>query len=425
MKTLLLLLAATAAAVLRGEDVAAGPAAINALGVDLLRGAGSETQNFLISPYSIHSALAMTSAGADGVTLEEMRKVLHFSGPEEGLHLSMEALGTQLAGITARSSERAELIRGAGKAGSSPTRIRVANRLFGQEGFYFRPEFLGVVSQRYGAPLERIDFRKAPGAARENINRWVEQQTESKICNLLGADHVTEETRLILVNALYFMAAWQEPFSAGATQPEKFLVRGTVPEEVPTMRLSRELGYQKGSGWEAVTLPYENGELQFVVLLPQAELPALESRLTPELLSGTARLPLRRVQLHLPKFRIEGATLPLSAALKRLGMRAAFDEPRGSADFGRMAERRPSDYLYVGEVLHKTFMELDEKGTEAAAATAVVMMRATSAPSGPEEPLEVKVDRPFLFAVQHVRSGACLFLGRMTDPRPAPASATR
>jgi serpin B len=168
-----------------------------------------------------------------------------------------------------------------------------------------------------------------------------------------------------------------------------------------------------------VSLPYEGGGFQFLILLPDpgVKLAQLEARLTPELLSGLAAVQREKVALFLPKFRIQPPTLDLAESLKKLGMRTAFDEPRGSANFERMAERKPDDYLFIGKVLHKTFLDLDENGTEAAAATAVAMMRATSMPVPENPPVEVRVDRPFLFAVQHRSSGACLFLGRITDPR--------
>jgi serpin B len=189
--------------------------------------------------------------------------------------------------------------------------------------------------------------------------------------------------------------------------------------EVPTMAQTGRLGYARRDGFQAVSLPYEGGGFQFLILLPDpgVKLAQLEARLTPELLSGLAAVQREKVALFLPKFRIQPPTLDLAESLKKLGMRTAFDEPRGSANFERMAERKPDDYLFIGKVLHKTFLDLDENGTEAAAATAVAMMRATSMPVPENPPVEVRVDRPFLFAVQHRSSGACLFLGRITDPR--------
>jgi len=179
------------------------------------------------------------------------------------------------------------------------------------------------------------------------------------------------------------------------------------------------LGYSQRDGFSVVTIPYTGDEVQLLVLLPDKTngLAALEAKLTPKLLASCANPDLGEVLLHLPKFRIEPPLFRLSKVLQALGMKSAFDQPRGSANFERMAPRKPNDYLCVSEVFHKTFLALDERGTEAAAATAVAMMRATAAMIEQPKPVEVRVDHPFLFAVQHRASGACLFLGRVTDPR--------
>jgi serpin B len=177
-------------------------------------------------------------------------------------------------------------------------------------------------------------------------------------------------------------------------------------------------GYAKREGYSAVSLPYAGNDLQFLVLLPEDVngLRAFESKLSAEMLAQCAKLEERDVDLHLPKFKIEPPTITLAEKLEALGMKTAFNQPTGSANFDRMAPRKPDDYLYISQVFHKTFIAVDEKGTEAAAATAVAMMAATALRERPP-PIEVKVDRPFLYAIQHVPSGVCLFLGRVTDPR--------
>jgi serpin B len=177
-------------------------------------------------------------------------------------------------------------------------------------------------------------------------------------------------------------------------------------------------GYAKESGYAVVQLPYEGGVLSFLILLPEARdgLADLEKKLTAELFAKMAKIPKREVELHLPKFRIEPPTVPLGDVLQQLGMKTAFDQPTGKANFDRMAPRKPDQYLYISEVFHKAYLVLDEKGTEAAAATAVAM--APAAAVAPREvPPVVRVDHPFVFAIQHVPSGTCLFLGRVTDPR--------
>jgi serpin B len=397
--------------------VAGTPAdSINKLGIELHQLAPQG--NFLISPFSIQSALAMTSAGAAGRTLEEMRAVLHVEGEESALHGALQGLFAEFKKIAADSQARAERSKESGGQGS-PLELRVANRLFGQKDFIFKRPFLDLVRDQYAAPLESVDFEGALETSRLKINAWVEEQTGSKIRDLIGPTDLERATRLVLVNALYFRASWSEPFQKSATQPAPFLLEPGHRVDVPTMALTSRLGYARRDGFQSVTLPYEGGGFQFLILLPDPEvtLAQLESRLTPALLAEAAGSARAKVALFLPKFRIQPPTVDLAEGLKKLGMRTAFDEPRRSANFERMAERKPDEYLFIGKVLHKTFLDLDENGTEAAAATAVGMTKATSMPAPENPPVEVRVDRPFLFAVQHRSSGVCLFLGRVTDPR--------
>jgi serpin B len=392
---------------------------INALGCSLLQALPERSGNQLLSPYSVHSALSMTAAGAQGKTRSEMLTVL--GGTEETLHPDHEKLRADLEEIETRCA-RISTDSGQNQE-PGPTLLRVANRLFAEKTYSFLPEFLALTEARYRAPLEALSFQGDPEAARKVINAWVEKQTLSKIQDLLGPSDITTDTSLILVNALYFRAPWQEPFQEAATGLEPFHLAGGTVEKVPTMVTTKSMGYQKFPGvnrvpFEAVSIPYVSGMLQFLVLIPEgsSSIPALESQLSAAVLESCARLPRRPVTLHLPKLHLAPPTLSLSEALKSLGMSSAFDAPPLSADFGRM--HMPSEKrLIVGNVLHKTFLDLDEKGTEAAAATAVTMMKATSILGRQEEPVLVRVDRPFLFAIQHVGSGTCLFLGRVQNPK--------
>jgi serpin B len=226
-------------------------------------------------------------------------------------------------------------------------------------------------------------------------------------------------TRLVLANAIYLKAPWVHEFFDGATKPEPFHIRGGAVVDLPMMhRQDRQFGYAKQGGFTAVSLPYIGNELQFLVLVPDEVngLRALESKLSAQMLAQCAKLEAHDVDLALPKFKFEPPTVLLGEKLQALGMKSAFDQPRGSANFDRIAPRKPNDYLYISQVFHKTFIAVDEKGTEAAAATAVAMY-AASAMVKKAPPIEVKVDRPFIYAIQHIPSGACLFLGRVTDPR--------
>lgn len=401
-----------------GSPPASAAQAINALGVELLAQGTAANANALISPYSIQAALAMTFAGAAGDTRAEMARVLHYTGDETQLHSSFAALQKALEGVAARSTKRAESARQRGGT-MDPVILTVANRLFGQEGYEFRAPFLTLARDTYGAPFQSMDFAHRAAAAIKEINAWVEEKTLRRIRDLIPPDGLDEETRLVLVNAIYLKAPWTEPFSESATKPAPFHIRGAQSQDVPTMVRQARFGYAVREGFTAVTIPYSGGEIQFLVLLPDDTdgLAALEAKLTPELLAACAEPGSAELILHLPKFKIEPPLLKLGKVLQSLGMRSAFDQPRGSANFDRMAPRKPNDYLCISEVFHKTFLDLDEKGTEAAAATAVVMMRVTSAMPDRVKPIEVRVDHPFLFAIQHRPTGACLFLGRVTDPR--------
>lgn len=419
MKTpvLLLTLAALAMPQLRAaNDTDAAATAINALGIELLAKTGkSPDENALLSPYSIQEALSMTYAGAAGKTHEEMMKVLHFPPDDAGLSASFAALRKQLTDL---ETSTAQIVADSKRGGpKEPVTFSVANRLYGQKGYEFRPKFLDLLKQDYGAPLEQLDFVNAFGPATKLINTWVADQTHERIRDLIPDGALTKDTRLVLVNAIYFKAAWMNEFADGATQPAPFRTGGGEARNIPTMRHTSKYGYAQKEGYTAVTLPYIGSGLQFLILLPDDAkgLPALEAKLTPEMLAGSAKLETREVDLSMPKFKMEPPVMQLSAQLKALGMKTAFDDPQGSANFDAMAPRSPDEYLYISEVFHKTFLSLDEHGTEAAAATAVVMMRALA--EMPSEPKEVRVDHPFIFAIQDRNSGACLFLGRMNDPR--------
>ncbi len=401
-----------------GYDVAA--TATNQLGVDLHRQLATGNQNLCVSPYSIESALAMTFAGADGETRTEMARVLHFPGDASAVPASFASLQHSLEEMRTKTAELAKESKKFGGP-SEPIALTIANRLFAQKGYAFRDSFLALVKQNFGAAFEPLDFVKNASGATQHINKWVADQTRGRIRDLIPAGALNQTTRLVLANAIYMKAPWASEFSDAMTESEPFHVRGGTPVGVPTMRKrSESYGYAKRDGFSAVALPYTGGELQFLVLLPDETdgLRTLESKLTADILAQCAKLETHDVDLHMPKFKFEPPTIALAEKFEALGMKSAFNDPVGSANFDRIAPRKPNDYLYISQIFHKTFIAVDEKGTQAAAATAVAMF-ATSAPmrNTPPPPIEVKVDRPFLYAIQHVPSGVCLFLGRVTDPR--------
>ena len=397
-------------------DVAAK--ATNQLGVDLYRQLGQADGNLCLSPYSIQSALAMTFAGADGDTKTEMARVLHFPNDGDAIHASCEALQSALGEMSKKTAQIADQSKK--RSGpSEPITLSIANRLFAQSGYDFRDPFRELVKKFYGAPFEELDFKKDPEAARAHINKWVADQTRDKIRDLIPDGGIKELTRLVLANAIYLKAPWGSEFNDALTKPKPFHVRGGTPVDVATMEIRKPFRYAKQNGFTSVALPYSGSDLQFVILLPDEVngLSKLEGMLDAETLAHCTTLEVQDVDLALPKFKFEPPTIPLGDTLQALGMKTAFDNPQGSANFDTMSPRKPNKYLAISNVFHKTFIAVDEKGTEAAAATAVEMMELTARRETPKETIHVKVDRPFIYAIQHVPSGACLFIGRVTDPR--------
>src|ERR1035437_723054 len=417
---LLLLLAFLPVPIALAVDFDPAATATNQLGLELFRSFAAKNpgQDLLLSPYSIQSALAMTYAGADGQTRTEMARALHYPDNEAPLVASFGALRAAFDEAVTKSKEMADRANSNGGP-IEPIDLRVANFLFGQRGYAFRDSFLAVTKGAYDATFEQLDFRADAGAARQIINRWVEVQTQQKIRDLIPADGVTARTRLVLVNAIYFKAPWTSPVTKSFTEDRPFFVHGTEPKNIPTMRQQSYLGYASFADFSAIALPYGyySDDFQFLILLPNAatSLPTLTAKLTPAILHECAQLHVSSLILFLPKFRIAGPTLSLGETLQSFGMKSAFDQPRGSANFDRLAPRKPDDYLGISDVFHKTFLALDEDGTEAAAATAVALGTFGVASHSP--PPEIHVDRPFLFAIQHRPSGTCLFLGCVTYPR--------
>ncbi len=397
--------------------------ATNAVGIDLYRqlAANSRNPNFALSPYSIESALALAYAGAAGETRTEMARVLRFPADNAPLQTEFATLRTALDAAAAKTIPLATA-RTSSTQRTEPLEWRAANRLFGQPGYPFRESFLTLMSDGFSAPLEFANFLSNPEAARLTVNDWVAGQTKQKILNLIPLGAVTSTTRLILVNALYLKAPWDIPFSNFSTSPRAFHPTPSTTRNVPTMSVSGSFGYAAEEGLTVVTLDYLGSDLQFVIVLPDTgqTTETAAARLTPEHFARWSKLggPGRReVILAMPKFQVPGTTISLAAALDSLGMPTAFDHPERSANFDGIAPRRLelNDYLFIKDVFHQSFVAVDEAGTEAAAATAVIMTVPVSAqiPSPPY----VQVDRPFLFAIQHRASGACLFLGRVSDPQ--------
>ena len=364
-----------------------------AFAVDLYHLVRGEPGNLFMSPHSISTALAMTYAGAANGTAGEIADTLRFTLPEDRLHAALNALDLELA-------SRAD----AADADTIPFRLRTANSIWGQEGATFLTPFLDTLAVNYGAGLRVLDFTADPEAARSTINGWVEDQTSNKIVDLLPEGSIKDDTRLVLTNAIYFSAAWAEPFEASGTRDATFQT-ASGPIQTSTMHGSLEARYAAGSGWRAVELPYDGGQLAMTIIVPD-DLAAYEAALDPaDLAAVTSALSHHQVTLSLPKFEFD-APVSLKTALQELGMPSAFTE---AADFSRIDGTRG---LAISDVLHKGFVSIDEQGTEAAAATGVVI-----GPTSVPPQAELAVDRPFLFLIRDLPTGATLFVGRVVDPR--------
>ncbi|MBN1658994.1 MAG: serpin family protein [Anaerolineae bacterium] len=364
---------------------------------DLYRLLGKEEGNLFYSPYSISLALTMTYAGARGETERQMADTLHFDLPQAALHPAFDVLA---AALESRSEGERE---GEGDR----FRLNVANSLWGQEGYPFLPAFLDLLDIYYSAGLRRLDFASAPDAARQVINDWVEEQTEGRIEDLIPPDLINSLTRLVLANAIYFNASWAYPFEEGATTDGPFHLPGGGEVVVPMMRQTESFAYAAGDGYQAIELPYTGHQISMLILLPdEGEMQAFEDSLDAGRVSEIlAELRGEQVALTMPRFEFE-SEFSLADALIELGMVDAFG---AGADFSGMTG---SPDLSISAVVHKAFVSVDEEGTEAAAATAVIMLESAM----PAEPVEMTVDRPFLFLIRDVPTGTLLFVGRVIDP---------
>ena len=367
---------------------------------------GNEDDNLFYSPYSISLALAMTYAGARGETERQMANTLRFALPQERLHPVFNGLDLELA-------SRGEGAEGKDDKGTRPGRrvqgfrLNIVNATWGQEGYEFLPEFLDTLAENYGAGLRLLDFVGDADAARITINDWVSEQTEGRIEDLLPQGVIDALTRLVLTNAIYFNAAWAAPFEETLTADGTFHLLDGGEAAVPMMHQAESLGYAEGESYQVVELPYDGRELSMVILLPETgEFEPFEDSLDAEEVNGILKdLAYRQLALTMPKFKFE-SEFDLAKTLAAMGMPDAFTS---AADFSGMTG--VSD-LFISDVIHKAFVSVDEAGTEAAAATAVIMKLSTAV----EEPVEVAVDRPFIFLIRDIRTGTILFVGRVTDP---------
>jgi len=361
--------------------------------------AGNETDNLFYSPYSVSIALAMTYAGAAASTATQMAGALDFQLPQSTLHPAFDALDLQLAS------------RAQGQAGDNgqPFKLNVVDSLWGDKTFTFQKPFLDTLARYYGSGLRTVDFENAPDTARGAINGWVSDQTENLIPQLLPQGSIDSSTRFVIVNAIYFNAGWESPFPTSQTTPGAFTHLDGSKAQVPMMSQGDlETGYASGSNWQAVELPYAGGQTSMVIVLPQhGQLPQVEQGLDGGFVSSVfSSLGTKPVNVTMPKFAIKGATISLAKQLGKLGMTDAFDPNK--ANFSALTE----EPVFISDVLHQAYVSVDENGTQAAAATAVV----GAGSAAPQNPVTFTVDRPFFFVIRDIPTNSVLFVGRVLAP---------
>jgi serpin B len=372
----------------------------NAFAIDLYGRLRTQPGNLFFSPESISTAFAMAYAGAGGETATQMASVFNFTLPPDRLHPAMGAL---LAAMNAPHPDY---------------QLRVADALWAQQDASFLPGYLKLMQDDYGAGLRRVDFESSPEAVRGTINQWVAQETNNRIQNLIGPGVLTPSTRMVLTNAIYFKGTWLHPFEQRDTETEDFYLSAKQPVKAPLMHRAGGYPYYDWGTFQELELPYKGstqggGELSMIVLLPKDTdgLAALEKQFTAGAAAGWIdRLEyVNTVIVTLPRFTMTDQ-FELSGALSAMGMPQAFT---AAADFSGMTGKPE---FTISAAIHKAFIDVNEEGTEAAAATSSVMV--ATAMRGPEPPPVVfRADHPFLFMIRDMRTGEILFLGRVEDPR--------
>ncbi len=375
----------------------------NSFALDLYRVlSSSEEGNLILSPYSISLALVMAYGGARGDTRTQMANALHFNLPDERLYAAFNALDLHLASLN----------QNAPAEGEQPFRLNIANAVWGQIDYPFNTGYLDLLAQNFGAGLYLADFIHDPEASRQTINDWVAEQTEQRIRDLLAPGTISPDTRLVLTNAIYFFGAWASQFEEENTADGPFTLLDGSTVTVPMMNQTGFFFYTQNEGYTAVSLPYEGGQAAMLIIMPaQGQFADFEGAFDAAMLEEVERnLKGGEVILTMPRWEHE-AGFSLTDALTQLGMQDAFDPV--SADFTGIVEPLGLPPLFISDVIHKAFIKVDEQGTEAAAATAVIM-EAASAPA--EEPVEIRLDHPFIYFILDNQTHTILFMGRVLNP---------
>ena len=373
-----------------------------AFAFDLYQELSPSSGNMVFSPYSISLAFAMVYGGARGETASQMAQTLHYTLADEQFHPAFNALDLDLTQRPDHATDVAQKDR---------FQLNIANSLWGQDGWSFLPDYLDLLAVNYGAGMHLVDFEHATENARKQINDWVSNQTNKHIQDIIPQGMPDPSTRLVLANAIYFKATWENEFDPNKTADGSFTLLDGETVNVPIMGMEtgEQFSYAAGDGWQAVALPYKGGLTEMVVIVPDlGNFNAFESTMTADRYNEIVTdLQTQKVFLSMPKFTFE-TLYGLSDTLIQMGMKDAFDP--SLADFSGMDGTHT---LYIGDALHKAFIAVDEKGTEAAAATIVLMMAGAMPPQG----VVLTIDRPFFYVIRDVPSGTILFMGRVVDPR--------
>jgi serpin B len=365
-----------------------------AFAIDFYNRVKAAPGNLFFSPYSISTCLAMTYAGARGETESQMGQVLHFAKDQAQVHAGFAELQRRL--------NEAEQQKG--------IELSVANALWSQKDHSFTPDFLNIAKGEYQANVAQADFKTGADEARLEINRWVTQKTKDKIKDILPAGSLTAHTRLVLADAVYFKGAWTRPFEKTGTTSQRFHISATDTVDAQVMHHVDTVKYLETDSFQAVELPYGSDAFSMVVVLPRdiGGLPQLEATLSTTTLSAwLGQLKMQKVEIFLPRFKME-TSLSLAPELGQMGMPDAFGP---KADFSGIDGAKD---LFISAVLHKAWVEVNEEGTEAAAATTTVMTM--NAIRKPTPPPVFRADHPFLFLIRDTRSGSMLFIGRLMNP---------
>jgi serpin B len=377
------------------KDLLAGN---NAFAFDFYHQVSGDGGNLVYSPYSISLAIAMLYGGAAGETASQIAGSLHFTLPPDKLNPALNALALDLA----RRPTQAKKIDP-----KSSMQLSIANAVWGQREYPFEKAYLDLLAVNYGAGVRLVDFAAAPDSARQEINDWVDQETKGKIKDIMPPGSIDPSTRLALANAIYFQANWQEAFVKKLTHDAAFTLLDGTQVQVPTMQTDDPIPVRVGSGdrYQALALPYKGGLAEMVIILPdQGRYELVESSLDAEQVATLLdKLRPSDLNLYMPKFEFS-VGFDLKSVLSALGMPLAFDMTK--ADFSGITK---AERLYAQQALHKAYILVDEEGTKAAAASIVFMAPASM-------PLELRIDRPFIFFIRDVPTGTILFAGRVLNP---------